>query len=187
MNLIHKFLAEDFPVQVNIVLAILSFILALFSLLFVIFTLKQNQKILTASTRPYLTISVDATYFKNITCYLVIKNAGASAAILDDITYDDSIRSNHWKNIKAHELIDSLKGVTFAPNQKFLIPITLHTEDKSVCFNLIYRIPNQRKYFKESFNIPLSNYSKLVTQRIETDDKLKDISFALQEIAQRTL
>lgn len=63
----------DIPTIINTILAILSFFLAFTSIIFVVMTIKQNNKMIEESTRPYIGIYGDGTYIKNPNFYLIIK------------------------------------------------------------------------------------------------------------------
>ena len=48
----------DLATKVNVALCILSFILATISVVTVVITLRQNNKMISESTRPYITILI---------------------------------------------------------------------------------------------------------------------------------
>ena len=72
----------DLSTTVNITLAVLSFLLAAISIVTVVITLRQNNKMIENSTRPYICIYFDYTQFGEPTGYFVVKNFGASAAYI---------------------------------------------------------------------------------------------------------
>ena len=102
---------------VNIILSILSFALALLSIVFVYLTLRQNNKLLYANSRPYL--SVYFAYEENNTeLFLCIKNCGNSSAIIHELTINPDI------SIMGLSIQHIMKGSMLAPGQQvhFLIP-----------------------------------------------------------------
>ena len=56
---------------INVVLCILSFVLAVISVITVIITLKQNSKMIKNSTRPYVVAYKNITYFQNTNYYII--------------------------------------------------------------------------------------------------------------------
>ena len=79
----------DIATIVNIILCILSFILALISVITVVITLKQNNKMLESSTRPVLSLYTTQINTGSPVLYFVVKNFGGSTAVIK------SIESNH--------------------------------------------------------------------------------------------
>lgn len=67
----------DIATKVNIGLCILSFILAVISVVTVVITLRQNSRMLESSARPYVSIYFQPLFDTN---YLVLKNFGNSTA-----------------------------------------------------------------------------------------------------------
>ena len=57
---------------INVILCILSFILATISVITVIITLKQNHRMIENSTRPYIVMYSNSTYFQDIKYYLKV-------------------------------------------------------------------------------------------------------------------
>lgn len=60
----------------NIILSALSFLLAFISIVFVIVTLKQNNRMLEASSRPFISIYLETITICEQTTFFVIKNFG---------------------------------------------------------------------------------------------------------------
>ena len=101
----------------NIILSVLSFILAALSIVFVYLTLRQNNKLLYANSRPYL--SVYFAYEENNTeLFICIKNCGNSSAIIHEL---EIIPDIIIMNLSIQQF---LKGSMLAPGQQihFLIP-----------------------------------------------------------------
>ena len=73
---------------VNVILCILSFILAAISVITVIITLKQNSKMIENSTRPYIVVYGRVTNFQNPTYYLIVKNMGQTGAEITKFACD---------------------------------------------------------------------------------------------------
>ena len=78
----------DVSIIINIVLSILSFVLAVISVITVVITLKQNNKMIENSTRPYIVIYGRYTNFQDPTYYLVVKNMGQTGASISGFSCD---------------------------------------------------------------------------------------------------
>ncbi|MBQ1194536.1 MAG: hypothetical protein IIX45_10555, partial [Lachnospiraceae bacterium] len=75
---------------INICLCILSFLLAAISVLIVIITLRQNNKMLEQASRPVISIYLESVILneKRPIVYLVVKNYGNSTAYMDKFVCD---------------------------------------------------------------------------------------------------
>lgn len=78
----------DVSTIVNIILCVLSFILAAISVVTVVITLRQNNKMIEESTRPFISVYTDEINAGNPFFYLVIKNFGKSTAYITKFEYD---------------------------------------------------------------------------------------------------
>ena len=102
---------------ISIILSVLSFILAVLSLVFIWITLKQNNKMLYANSRPYITI-----YFayeeNNSEMYVCVKNCGNSSAIIKSLVFEPDF------SIRGLSIGEILINAMLAPRQQvhFLIP-----------------------------------------------------------------
>ena len=78
----------DISTIVNIILCILSFILAVISVVTVIITLRQNNRMIEESTRPFISVYTDEINAGDPFFYLVVKNFGKSTAYITKFEYD---------------------------------------------------------------------------------------------------
>ena len=78
----------DISEIVNIILSILSFALAVTSIIIVVITLKQNNKMLEESSRPVMSIFTQTLTFGSPEIYLVVKNYGHSSAFIESLIAD---------------------------------------------------------------------------------------------------
>ena len=107
----------SFEVIINLVLSILSFALAALSIVFVALTLKQNNRMLYANARPYL--SVYFAYEENSPIiYLCIKNSGSASAIINELKISPDLQ------VMEKSISSIVKDALIAPNQQlhFLMP-----------------------------------------------------------------
>lgn len=72
---------------INLTLTIASFALAAISVISVILTLQQNNRMIENSTRPYISLYGESTTFSAFQFYLVIRNFGQSSALITNFNY----------------------------------------------------------------------------------------------------
>lgn len=173
---------------INAVLCVLSFILAAISVITVIITLKQNNKMIENSTRPYIVLYSNVTYFQDTKFYIILKNFGQSGAIIESFTCNiDLFKYYHSDEKKPFEHIN---GTFIAPQQSFMVcvnPVKLY-EDKveKINFNISYS--NELKKYNEEYEINFLAYTDSYLSRASTKDKeLKIISYTLQDLVEKLL
>ena len=107
---------------INTVLCILSFLLAAISVVTVMITLRQNNRMLENSTRPYVMIYGGITAVHGTQVYLVLRNYGQISALITDFSCNVDLS-------KCTALEDGpvpfahIVGHTIAPNQAIHDPI----------------------------------------------------------------
>ena len=175
----------DLATKINILLCILSFLLALISVVTVVITLRQNSKMISNSTRPYITIYFDYSQMGTPTGYFVIKNFGSSSAIIESLTYNEPIKNHPITLANLPAIFDGLIGNTIAPGQKFFAPFKLYDYSGGIAvFDVSYK--SGRKKYREHIEINVNNYGKFTKPRLE-DSEHKTLSYPLQEIAERLM
>lgn len=95
---------------------IISLAAVITSIVIAIKTLKQNNKMLEESTRPYISLSYEAVHMGVMLTYIMIKNYGQTVAKITVFDFEED-------KIKDQELVKRLKrvpGLTLAPGQKRL-------------------------------------------------------------------
>lgn len=97
---------------VNMILCILSFILAAISVVTV--TLRQNNRMIEESTRPYISVYTDEINTGNPLFYLIIKNFGKSPAYITKFESDFDFRGC-YKIPTDKDYLGNLKNAVFAP------------------------------------------------------------------------
>lgn len=175
----------DIATIVNIILCILSFIVAAISVGLVLISIRQNNKMLEESTRPVITIYTQSINFGLPVTYLIVKNCGNSPAYMKkfnaDVDFTGCYKINSPKNY-----IDEFSRCNFAPGQSRYCILDLDKMQNIVNFTIEYS--SQTKTYKEKFEIDLSAASGMPYSRNENPDKaLFQISIALQEMLLRNL
>lgn len=179
----------DTPTIVNIILCILSFILAGISVVTVIITLRQNHKMINNATRPYIVVYSATTNFQSPGYYLCVKNFGQSGAFITSFHCNCDLRQYSYHNEKTP--FEHLSNTFIAPGQSFVCsinPLKLFKEGSPspLTFTVKYSFNNQK--YMDTFIINPDADSDLIHARSCTKDKeLSAISYTLQEIAERLL
>lgn len=175
----------DISTIVNIILCVLSFVLASISLIFVVITIRQNSKMIENATRPYIEIYFDYSQTTSPNGYFVLKNFGTSSAEIISLKYNDSIKNHPKAFADISAILDGFIGNFIAPGQKFIVPFKLYDfQGSNAIFDITYS--SGKKIYKQHTEILVSNYGKLVKPRV-VNDNMKSISFSLQEIVERLM
>lgn len=158
---------------VNIILSVLSFALATISVITVVITLKQNNKMLEANSRPYvvayLVYQEDPSYI-----YLCVKNFGNTSAIVKSMKITPSL-SLYKKS--CNEIINN---TMIAPNQQMHFIISdenkkeiLYNETYVFSVELEYKDCCTEKNYKESYDINM----EYATTVLSTRPKMSNVNF----------
>lgn len=164
----------------------LQIALAIVPIIISILTLKQTSKQIEDSTRPYLAFyhaKVNLGQPRNI---LILKNFGSSAALINSISYDDSLMEVAYvSNLKPFA---STIGTTIAPGQSYKCEIkSAPSENFIVNFKISYTSLSKKTY-QESISLKLDANRGNIQQRVRTKDKdLNKIFLALQEMIEQNL
>ena len=150
----------DISTIVNIILCVLSFILAVISVITVVITLRQNNRMIEESTRPFIAVYSDEINAGNPFFYLVVKNFGTSTAYITKFEYDFDF-----------------KGCT----------LDYQRINKAVTFTLEYH-SGAKKTYSDKFTIDLKAGVSMPYGKVATEGKeLRTISYTLQEMLQKNL
>ena len=173
---------------INLGLSILSLILAVISVITVILTLRQNNKMIEESSRPYITIYGDMTNFSDLQFYIILKNFGKSGAVIKKFSCDVDL-SNYNYGITVTPF-ENIIGTMLAPNQNIVCSIDhrkLSYDNVNILnFDIEYEFCG--KVYTEKCPVNYGAFRKNLTTKTATEDKeLRTISYALQEMVQKDL
>jgi len=174
----------DASVIVNIILCVLSFLLAAISVVTVVITLRQNHQMIENSTRPYVVVYCERTLVSLPAYYICIKNYGQSSATIRSLTCNCNLGDiSLTYNVPFANLTD----MVIAPGQSFICPIDYEKvrQKNPLVFKVDYF--SDRKWYRESYTLNLSAYSDLPTFRSASNDSLKTIASTLEDILEKTL
>ena len=172
----------DWSIVVEIISIISSSILSIVAIVISIKTLKQNNKMIEDSSRPYINISKHVVAISTPKEYLILKNYGTSSAeILDikcSVPIEDLVEDTPLKRNPFSYLI----GTSIAPNQCFSpIISTLNIKEEIITFTIKYKTDN--KTYTTTSHIRTQQDHGMVYTKISTKDKeLEIISNTLQEM-----
>lgn len=127
----------DVSTIVNIILCVLSFILAAISVVTVVITLRQNNKMIEESTRPFISVYTDEINAGNPFFYLVIKNFGKSTAYITKFEYDFDF-NGCYKIRNDRDYLQQLNNAVLAPGQSRICTLDYQRIDRAVTFTLEY-------------------------------------------------
>lgn len=178
----------DTATIVNIVLCILSFILAAISVITVVITIRQNNRMINNSTRPYVVMTIDSTNFQDVNAYLVLKNYGNTGAIIKSIEFDIDI--SDYSLVDGFIPFNHSENMLLAPGQKNIVAINVNKmKDNNVSsFTAFIRYSDGKNVYDENNTINFAAYSEKVYLRASTKDKeLRIISYTLQDIAEKMM
>ena len=171
---------QDIAVIVNIILCILSFALAAISVITVIVTLKQNNRMIEESTRPYVTARIE--HIGNI-FYLCIKNYGQSAAMIKKIKINDNVRKVLFKQFR--DVFSDLEDSTMPPGYSYMTAISqdeVSGEENILEMDISYE--STAKKYDEHIRINLDAHKQALVGRtnVKPGEELKVIARVLQDI-----
>lgn len=173
----------------NIILSALSFLLAFISIVFVIVTLKQNNRMLEASSRPYISIYLETITICEQTTFFVIKNFGTTPALITKFEYDPILKTTPQKHNLYNLQFDYIRELTISPGQSKLMPYdTQKLSNPNLTFVIGY-ISQDEKYYEDSVTVNAKNYSHIPVPRPETGvspDNLREVN-TLREILEHLI
>lgn len=168
---------------VNIALCILSFILALISVITVVITIRQNNKMIKSNTRAYVVASLKIVTIRKQRSYIVIKNYGNSGATIDNLSFDIDLDKYSF-NQKLHPFSHT-KGVFIAPNQKYMSVINgaQLTADGIQQFNVTIEYHDSFDHYKETYSMNYKGYIENIVEREQIEgNELQNILNALENL-----
>ena len=170
---------------INVVLCVLSFILAAISVVTVVITLRQNSKMIKNSTRPYLVVTCQVTNFQNPTFYLVLKNYGNSGATIT--SFEPSVDLNKYSFNVSCTPFSKIEGSFIAPNQTITSNLdSQKMRDDIDMFVVKIKYTDGVNDYNEEYPINFKAYTQNIQTRASTKDKeLKIISYTLQDLVEK--
>lgn len=171
---------------IEIIGIITSLITSLVAIIISVKTLKQNSKMIEESTRPYVSIYPDTTNFASPTTYLIMKNYGSSSAFITSFSSDTDLSLIAYDN--EHIPFANIEGVTLCPGASLRFPIKRNGLPRDAKIYIAFAYKSQSNFYAETSTINLAAYSDILHHRSDNkNDRLRDISFSVQDIAEKML
>lgn len=170
---------------INIILSVLSFLLAAISVVTVMVTLKQNSKMIEESSRAVISIYGESINTGSPSFYFVMKNFGHSLAVITKFESDFDF-SNCYGFKTDKNWLQTLNGCSIAPGQARICRLDYNAITRPITFKLEYK--SIGKTYSEEMTIDLKAGTAMVVPKTATSGKeLHTISYTLQEMLQKQL
>ena len=148
----------------------LSIVAIIISVVAVVKTSKDNNRILEENSRAYISIYTEALIAKRIHIYIIIKNFGNTNAFIESIEVDNKTRE--MIKLGNKDYIDRIVNNQLAPNQS--ITHLVSTQKKEFDSNHISKFKitykSGRKIYSDTFEFNLSWNSTMPSISISTAD-----------------
>lgn len=138
------------------------------------------------STRPYVVVYLQEANFQRVNMYLVIKNYGRSAAIIDRMDFSINLKDISYGEERIP--FDNMEGTTIAPNQNIISYIDINKSEQNgvIDFSVDLEYHDNINVYKEKYPINIEAYMGNVSTRASTkNEELKIISYALQDLVEK--
>lgn len=112
---------EIVSIIVSTTVSFVAIIISLKSLKQSQITNEQNNRMLEETTRPYVTIYLDAITICEQTSYFVLKNFGNSPALITKFEYDPALKQTKQRSSLLQEQFDFVNHIVLAPGQSKLL------------------------------------------------------------------
>lgn len=172
---------------IEIISIIASFITSLVAIVISVKALKQNSQMIEDSSRPYITMYIGDTYFSSVTVYLILKNFGNSSAKITDFSTSFDLKNIAYDADRVP--LTNIIGTTFCPGETLRFPVDLtKLPDEIPNIDITIKYKSSDHAYEEKTTINLAAHCDALHLRANTKDQhLKEISFALQDIAEKML
>lgn len=173
----------------QLILILITTITAVLSIVISVLTLRQNQKMLEESTRPYIVIYGTITNFQEPIYKLIIKNFGQSGGTITSFNSSHDLVEFTFGEDERRPFED-LKDIFIAPGQSIISAIDykkiMEKEIDILNFNIKYK--TQYKSYTEDIDINVKAFKNQISPKASTGNKeLKIISYTLQELVDKLL
>lgn len=173
----------DWTTIITCVATCVSALVGITSIVIAVCTLRQNQKMIEGSTRPYITIYSDCTYFQDVLYYIIIKNFGISGAIITKFEADKDLSAFVSEGMPRP--FEHIENTFIAPGQSFKASFHLSRSNMSnIKFHIEYK--SDARLYTEDVTLNMAASGDSAIMRASTTNKeLKIISYALQDLCEK--
>lgn len=169
---------------VQIVGILCSLITSITAIFISVLTLKQNSKMIEATTRPYIGVYLTSTYVKNVNAYLVVKNFGQSSATIKSFTYDFDFAECVGDQYLGHKPFENIESSTILPGESFRCVIDLNKiieKTDYINFHVTYSF-GQHQYEENICVNLVSDVGNFISHNNSPNRELEIISETLQDM-----
>lgn len=149
-------------------------------------TLRQNNKMIEESTRP--NIQIYPVYLNSL-LYIIIKNFGASEAIIDEVKCSHKFTEAEYCGDINENGFEKLHGAIFCPGYALRCPLVAHSvTNETFQFEVSYHSSEKKYHANFAFN-PYSNapFADTYPSGNSTENHLKHIANELHDIVKMKL
>lgn len=171
--------------KIQIIGIFFSTVTASIAIVISVLTLRQNTKMIEASSRPYIGIYLASVYVSNISIYLVIKNFGQSSAHIKSFSYDYDLSQCNQHSFPNREPFQNIENSTLMPGQSFRCVIDLNkviSATDQINFHIVYFSETQHQYEEDICVSLISNLGNFTVHSTNQGKESKLISETLQEM-----
>lgn len=157
---------EIVGIIVSAIVSIVAIVISVKTLKQTQITNEQNNRMLEESTRPYVTIYLDAITVCEQTSYFVLKNFGNSPALITEFKCDPALKETKQCSPLLQEQFDFVNHIVLAPGQAKLLQYDVtRLPSSTLTFNISY-LANNTEYH-ETVTMNVKNFIHLPVSRPE--------------------
>ena len=170
----------------NIILSCCSFVLALIAIVTAVKTLKQNNRMIESSTRPYICVYGETIIVGSKPQFLfIIKNYGSSAATLRSFQIDEDL-SGCYSIPNSRDFLSDISGCILAPGQSRCCRMDYSALPDLLHISIEYS--SSENTYSESFEANVKAGAALLSETVSSEGSdLTIISRTLQEMLKKNL
>lgn len=180
---------------INLSLSAISLIIAIASIWAAVATLKQNRRMLEASSRPYIAIYTDCICVREQSTCFVLKNFGNSPARIVTFKFPEILSTAPQDHTLYNEQFFKVNGLILAQGQSKLLyfDFSAFGENQELSFTIEYVAVSdtEKKHpYRETFTFIPRKLSAIPIPRPETHNEpteLIRINNSLREIIERII
>lgn len=174
---------------IELALSISSLVCAIVSIVIVILTIRQNNKMLEESSRPILSVYATEGHTGSMPVdYIAVRNFGNSAATVESLEYNYNLAPCYDIDGCDKDWLQGVVGTVIAPGQSKICFIDFNKIEEPVEFSISYR-SGAGKQYKEKYTVDFSAGAMLEGSTTPKNDEAALISIAvlMQEMLKRDL
>lgn len=169
--------------KISLFSVIVALIIGIASIVISVFSLMQNSRMIEGQTRAYVCVYGEITCFQDPHYYVIIKNFGNSAALIENMVITPAIKVQSGDRIPFQNLVDT----SIAPGQSFrCIMDVQELNGGPLNFRIVYK-SNGKTYNEESVLRPNAHFDQYLQRASSKNKELQIISYTLQDFVEKQL